>query len=64
MLSSRGQQFPQYQHNEQSSPILNELTDHTRKTTTYDVIQVLACDRHNNVTNRLYDITLFGAVYD
>ena len=50
MLSSRGQQFPQYQHNEQSSPILNELTDHTRKTTTYDVIQVLACDRHNNVT--------------
>ena len=50
MLSSDGQQFPQYQHNEQSSPILNELTDHTRKTTTYDVIQVLACDRHNNVT--------------
>jgi hypothetical protein len=27
MLSSDGQQFPQYQHNEQSSPILNEVTD-------------------------------------
>jgi hypothetical protein len=39
MLSSDGQQFPQYQHNEQSSPILNELTDHTRKTTSHGLGQ-------------------------
>jgi hypothetical protein len=35
MLSSDGQQFPQYQHNEQLPLILNELTEHTRKTTSH-----------------------------
>ena len=36
-LNSDGHQFHQYQQNEQAPLVLTELTEHKKKTTTYDV---------------------------